>query len=102
MLIRSDRRERHRRLLGFQSVPLRPHPEVATSADSFSPAVHVFETSERSRTAHYKVTSTVLLDMSQGVAGAGEGAKAGEVALGGSMTRQVSWETCECRQGGLS
>ena len=50
----------------------------------------MFEASERSRTAHYKVTSTVMLYMAQGVAPASEGAKAGEVALGGSMTRQVS------------
>lgn len=55
------------------------------------PAVHVFESAERGRSAQYKLTSTVMLYMTKPVqAVASETNKGeGEVALGGSMTRQV-------------
>lgn len=54
-------------------------------------AVHVFEAAERGRSAQYKLTSTVMLYMTKPVqAAASETNKGeGEVALGGSMTRQV-------------
>lgn len=53
------------------------------------PAVHVFETSERGRTSHYKLTSTVMLYMVKGVPKTEKAIVEGDVALGGSMTRQV-------------
>lgn len=58
-------------------------PIKAAEADEGAIAVHVFEASERQRTAHYKLTSTIMLYMVQG-----KGTES-EVALGGSMTRQV-------------
>ncbi|GAA5873859.1 hypothetical protein JCM3774_000704 [Rhodotorula dairenensis] len=53
-------------------------------------SVHVFESIERGRSAQYKLTSTVMLYMTKPVqAAASETNKGeGEVALGGSMTRQ--------------
>ncbi|GAA5964541.1 hypothetical protein JCM8115_003914 [Rhodotorula mucilaginosa] len=53
-------------------------------------SVHVFEAAERGRSAQYKLTSTVMLYMTKPVqAAASETNKGeGEVALGGSMTRQ--------------
>jgi len=70
-------------------------------------SIHVFETAERGRQAHYKLTSTVMLQLitrrtldsdieARGTTGFGEkrgGSAAwkreGEVVLSGSMTRQV-------------
>jgi hypothetical protein len=76
-------------------------------------SIHVFEASERGRQAHYKLTSTIMLQLvthkgaesdatdGQDRRGAGVGAeghgkgksegwkKEGEVSLSGSMTRQV-------------
>ncbi|TFK36639.1 F-actin capping protein [Crucibulum laeve] len=68
-------------------------------------SIHVFETSERGRQAHYKLTSTVMLQLvtrKGNEGGTGEGVKKpevkkgsdewkrdGEVSLSGSMTRQT-------------
>ena len=67
-------------------------------------SIHVFETAERGRQAHYKLTSTVLLQLvtrrtedtqmhpvaSQEKKASDHGSKSsGEVSLSGSMTRQV-------------
>lgn len=67
-------------------------------------SIHVFETAERGRQAHYKLTSTVMLHLvtrrtedarTQAVAtqekkASDHGSKSsGEVDLSGSMTRQV-------------
>jgi len=70
-------------------------------------SIHVFETAERGRQAHYKLTSTVMLQLvtrrgfeSEGSeedkklrSGGGKGAdgwkREGEVSLSGSMTRQT-------------
>lgn len=67
-------------------------------------SIHVFETAERGRQAHYKLTSTVMLQLitrhtedtqTHAVAiqekkPSDHGSKSlGEVSLGGSMTRQV-------------
>lgn len=71
-------------------------------------SIHVFEASERGRQAHYKLTSTIMLQLvthkggkddteeqKKQAAGAGNGSegkgwtKEGEVSLSGSMTRQV-------------
>ncbi|KAK7690856.1 hypothetical protein QCA50_005958 [Cerrena zonata] len=68
-------------------------------------SIHVFEAAERGRQAHYKLTSTVMLHMTDRptVDGAGSGStsiskektekseakRGGEVSLSGSMTRQI-------------
>ena len=70
-------------------------------------SIHVFETSERGRQAHYKLTSTIMLqlssqggrdaEMEDSAAGivretkdVGDGwTREGEFSLSGSMTRQV-------------
>lgn len=79
-------------------------------------SIHVFEAAERGRQAHYKLTSTIMLQLvthkgenetaegkqphagSTGVEGSGKGKgkgegwkKEGEVSLSGSMTRQVRY-----------
>lgn len=46
-------------------------------------SIHVFETIERARTSHYKLTSTVILHL------ANETDSLGEMNLSGNMTRQV-------------
>ncbi len=73
--------------------------EPAGSWDS----IHVFETAERGRNAHYKLTSTVMLQLITRKSSEAEDDKKGgdkkglegwkrdgEVSLSGSMTRQVS------------
>ena len=81
--------------------PATPH-EPSGSWDS----IHVFEAAERGRQAHYKLTSTVMLQLVTRRGGDVEGAgkypggekkgghvdgwtREGEVSLSGSMTRQV-------------
>ena len=76
-------------------------------------SIHVFEAAERGRQAHYKLTSTIMLQLvthkgaenetGQQHAGAGAEAKKGEgwkkegeVSLSGSMTRQVHYISCFC------
>ena|ERR1700733_4230096 len=79
-------------------------------------SIHVFEAAERGRQAHYKLTSTIMLQLvthkgeneagegkqqhagSTGVEGSGKSKgkgegwkKEGEVSLSGSMTRQVRY-----------
>lgn len=54
----------------------------------------MFEASERGRTAHYKLTSTVMLALvTRGTINTAEkereARRKGETALGGSMTRQI-------------
>jgi capping protein beta len=72
-------------------------PAAVTPASPTEPAgawdsIHVFEASERTRQAHYKLTSTVMLQLVRRKTGgaADEGWKHdGETSLSGSMTRQV-------------
>ncbi|KAJ7170872.1 F-actin-capping protein subunit beta [Mycena crocata] len=86
-------------LLKKTMTPTTPH-EPSGSWDS----IHVFETAERGRQSHYKLTSTVMLQLvtrrvSDGETeekGSGNGGKGspggkheGEVSLSGSMTRQT-------------
>jgi len=73
-------------------------------------SIHVFETAERGRQAHYKLTSTIMLQLVTRRGGEGDGdgenhgpnltfgekkpanegwKREGEVSLSGSMTRQV-------------
>lgn len=66
-------------------------------------SIHVFETAERGRQAHYKLTSTVMLHLitrrgsdsdnskvSADKKGSEKWKREGELSLSGSMTRQAS------------
>lgn len=76
------------------------NPQTSNEPSGSWDSIHVFEASERGRQAHYKLTSTIMLQMvdrSTSNAGNGKDAKEqtdvkrdGEVSLCGSMTRQVS------------
>ncbi len=46
-------------------------------------SIHVFEAIDRARTAHYKLTSTVILHLGTG------NDSLGEMDLSGNMTRQI-------------
>lgn len=46
-------------------------------------SIHVFEATDRARTCHYKLTSTVILHLSTG------SDSLGEMDLSGNMTRQI-------------
>ena len=46
-------------------------------------SVHVFEVLEKARTAHYKLTSTVILHLAAG------SESLGDMNLSGNMTRQI-------------
>ena len=46
-------------------------------------SIHVFEATDRARTSHYKLTSTVILHLAR------EGETLGEMNLSGNMTRQI-------------
>ena len=46
-------------------------------------SIHVFEAIDRARTAHYKLTSTVILHLGS------NNESLGEMSLSGNMTRQV-------------
>ncbi|SCV69339.1 BQ2448_2359 [Microbotryum intermedium] len=62
--------------------------DLSSSTSSWD-SVHVFEASERGRTAHYKLTSTVMLYISRTAI---KLPKSKEVTLCGSMTRQNELE----------
>ena len=77
-------------------------PMTAYEPEGSWDSIHVFETAERGRQAHYKLTSTVMLqlltrkgtdnDVIKGDTdskGPEEWKREGEVSLSGSMTRQV-------------
>ncbi|KAF7316685.1 F-actin-capping protein subunit beta [Mycena chlorophos] len=71
-------------------------PSAAHEPSGSWDSIHVFETAERGRQAHYKLTSTVMLQLVTRNASDGEpeGKGAGwkhngEVSLSGSMTRQT-------------
>ena len=77
-------------------------PASANEASGSWDSIHVFETVERGRQAHYKLTSTVMLQLVTRSGNSGsapskedlkkgpEGLKTdGEVTLSGSMTRQT-------------
>ncbi|GAA5866249.1 hypothetical protein JCM8547_007216 [Rhodosporidiobolus lusitaniae] len=82
---------------GFAGVVLIKKTSEGGGATSSWDSVHVFESSERGRSASYKLTSTVMLYMTKPLLPGQqqqqqkeeEGKKSeGEVQLGGSMTRQ--------------
>lgn len=77
-------------------------PPTASDPEGSWDSVHVFEAAERGRQAHYKLTSTIMLQLvthqsqngsdsnQQSKAEKGAGWKGeGDVTLSGSMTRQV-------------
>lgn len=76
-------------------------PSTATEPSGSWDSIHVFETAERGRQAHYKLTSTIMLQLTTKRSSEGEGEaektggspdswkRNGEVTLSGSMTRQV-------------
>jgi len=91
---------------GFAGVVLLK--KTMTPTTPFEPSgswdsIHVFETAERGRQAHYKLTSTVMLQLVTRKGSEGEGSppvaadrkgteswkRNGEVSLSGSMTRQT-------------
>lgn len=66
------------------------NPASANEASGSWDSIHVFESSERGRQAHYKLTSTIMLNMVTRSSEKAEGtSKKGEIGLSGSMTRQV-------------
>ncbi|GEM10936.1 WASH complex, F-actin capping protein, beta subunit [Rhodotorula toruloides] len=80
---------------GFAGVVLIKKTNDAGASTTSWDSVHVFESLERGRQCHYKLTSTVMLYMTKPLAveselpgGEGKAQGEGEVALGGSMTRQ--------------
>ncbi|KAM0755075.1 F-actin capping protein beta subunit [Meredithblackwellia eburnea MCA 4105] len=76
---------------GFAGVVLLKKDNNTSQATSSWDSVHVFEVTERQRTAHYKLTSTVMLYMVHSPSSSSTTTtttKKDEVALGGSMTRQ--------------
>ncbi|GAA6044041.1 hypothetical protein JCM8097_001385 [Rhodosporidiobolus ruineniae] len=73
---------------GFAGVVLIKKTTDAGASTSSWDSVHVFESSERGRSASYKLTSTVMLYMAKLVVPGQEQPVEGEVQLGGSMTRQ--------------
>ncbi|KAI0956109.1 hypothetical protein AcV7_006603 [Taiwanofungus camphoratus] len=90
---------------GFAGVVLLKKALNASSATEPSgswDSIHVFEAAERGRQAHYKLTSTIMLQMTNRSAATGNGKedknkeseksdakREGEVVLSGSMTRQT-------------
>ncbi|TFK70332.1 F-actin capping protein beta subunit [Pluteus cervinus] len=77
------------------------NPSSTTEPSGSWDSVHVFEAAERGRQAHYKLTSTVMLQLTTRKSSAGDGSEKdaskgaegwkrdGEVSLSGSMTRQT-------------
>jgi len=66
-------------------------PTPSTESIGSWDSIHVFEALERGRQAHYKLTSTIMLNMvnkSGKQANEGEKKISGEIGLSGSMTRQ--------------
>jgi len=59
------------------------NPSTSTEPSGSWDSIHVFEANERGRTAHYKLTSTVMLQLIS------REEKSGEINLSGSMTRQT-------------
>ncbi|KAM0786989.1 hypothetical protein ACM66B_002407 [Microbotryomycetes sp. NB124-2] len=76
---------------GFAGVVLLKKVNDENGSSASWDSVHVFESADRGRTANYKLTSTVMLYLDKSLQpNEQEGTKGtGQVALGGSMTRQV-------------
>lgn len=75
------------------------NPSNNTDPSGSWDSIHVFETAERGRQAHYKLTSTIMLQLVTNKSSQSEPNDAkkdaaswkrnGELVLSGSMTRQV-------------
>lgn len=66
-------------------------PTQPTESSGSWDSIHVFEASERGRQAHYKLTSTIMLNMvnnDENQAGEDGRKTSSEIGLSGSMTRQ--------------
>lgn len=68
---------------GFAGVVLLKKTTPKGKSEGAWDSIHVFEAIDRARTAHYKLTSTVILRLSTG------GDALGEMDLSGNMTRQI-------------
>jgi len=74
-------------------------PSSPTEPSGSWDSIHVFETAERGRQAHYKLTSTIMLQLvtrkssdtspSTATEGVESWKREGEVNISGSMTRQT-------------
>ncbi|ORY66662.1 F-actin-capping protein subunit beta [Leucosporidium creatinivorum] len=73
---------------GFAGVVLLKKTNDSAGSTASWDSVHVFESTERGRTAHYKLTSTIMLYLAKDIAPGEETKGEGKVELGGSMTRQ--------------
>ncbi|TKA63532.1 F-actin-capping protein subunit beta [Cryomyces minteri] len=62
---------------------LSPSASAANASSGSWDSIHVFEATDRTRSAHYKLTSTVILNLGS------SGEALGELELSGNMTRQV-------------
>ena len=85
--------ELHPQVVRFLTLDIVLTPAKPTESAGSWDSIHVFEASERGRQAHYKLTSTIMLNMvNNNEKQAGEGGKktSDEIGLSGSMTRQVS------------
>ena len=68
---------------GFAGVVLLKKSSLQTAASGAWDSIHVLEVAERGRTAKYKLTSTVILNLGT------KGDALGSLDLAGNMTRQV-------------
>ncbi|KAI4171474.1 MAG: hypothetical protein LQ343_004212 [Gyalolechia ehrenbergii] len=68
---------------GFAGVVLLKKVTPKTSSEGAWDSIHVFEAINRARTAHYKLTSTVILHLSR------SNEVLGNMDLSGNMTRQI-------------
>ncbi|KAL8705344.1 MAG: hypothetical protein Q9201_001543 [Fulgogasparrea decipioides] len=68
---------------GFAGVVLLKKTTPKGSSEGGWDSIHVFEAIDRARTAHYKLTSTVILHLSTG------NEALGDMDLSGNMTRQI-------------
>ncbi|MBY8978560.1 hypothetical protein KHP62_22435, partial [Rhodobacteraceae bacterium NNCM2] len=68
---------------GFAGVVLLKKVAPSSNSAGSWDSIHVFEAVDRARTAHYKLTSTVILSLST------NGNELGEMDLSGNMTRQI-------------
>lgn len=85
--------EQHLQATWFPTLDTVLAPVSPTESTGSWDSIHVFEASERGRQAHYKLTSTIMLNMvnkREKQANESEKKTSGEIGLSGSMTRQVS------------
>jgi capping protein beta len=79
VFLRRDKADKHR------GVAVSPSSKTSGGWDS----IHVFESQDRARRAHYKLTSTVILNLGTSDAGGTNAGELGNMDLSGNMVRQV-------------